>query len=60
MSDVTIVKEGWVQKRGKLYLLMESASDVFLHCVQWYYVVTQMNVDLSSGQGQANLNICSG
>lgn len=28
MSDVTIVKEGWVQKRGKFYLLMKSASDV--------------------------------
>lgn len=32
MSDVTIVKEGWVQKRGKFYLLMESSSDV------WYAV----------------------
>lgn len=28
MSDVTIVKEGWVQKRGKFYLLMGSSSDV--------------------------------
>lgn len=28
MSDVTIVKEGWVQKRGKFYLLMESSSDI--------------------------------
>lgn len=27
MSDVTIVKEGWVQKRGKFYLLVENSSD---------------------------------
>lgn len=28
MSDVTIVKEGWVQKRGKFCLLMEGSSNV--------------------------------
>lgn len=40
MSDVTIVKEGWVQKRGKFYLLMASASDVsYAACsgITWYY-----------------------
>lgn len=41
MSDVTIVKEGWVQKRGKFYLLMESSSDVpyaVLNGIPWLHI----------------------
>lgn len=40
MSDVTIVKEGWVQKRGKFYLSVESSSDAsYAVCsgIMWLY-----------------------